>query len=315
MRGSDIMKTLLFLIILVSLSFATIASAGLLDDIQNGYIDDVYTLPAAQEKPLINWQESEHTKAWISILGYQELAYINGKEYVNGDPGELAIVRGDAQGTPPGISDGIEKSITSYYNPLTKEVTATIHTILKWHQICNDSKGAFVCGRETEEKDFITTVPSPEVFTPELETINITDLSYNHSQLRQRILYIETSDLITYYKVTTPNGSIAHRIQIGQPDMNIYGIPFANFSAFNTWNISGTGIVNQGNAIYLSNLNETYSIQAYTPFGEIQGLKPIITYKEDNWKPSDSIASIIFFIIFVLSVLFGGVYYMRRRWH
>jgi hypothetical protein len=70
------MTKLLFFILLVSLSFATIASAGLLDDIQNGYIDDVYTLPAAQEHPNINWQEQDHTRAWISILGYQELAYI-----------------------------------------------------------------------------------------------------------------------------------------------------------------------------------------------------------------------------------------------
>jgi hypothetical protein len=310
------MRTLfIFIALSLSLSFATIASAGLLDDIQNGYIDDVYTLPAAQEKPVMNWQESDHTKAWISILGYREMAHINGKDYVNGDPGDLAIVRGDAIGTPPGISDGIEKSIEAKYIWIDKTVTVRLHTILKWHQICNDSKGSFVCSREKEEKDFIITVPAPKVFTPALESINITGLAYNHSQLRQRILYIETSDLITYYKVTTPNGSIAHRIQIGQPDMNIYGIPFANFSAFNTWNISGTGIINQGDAIYLSNLNETYSIEAFTPFGNIYNLKPTITYKEDNWKPSDSIASITFFIIFVLSVLFGGVYYMRRKWH
>jgi hypothetical protein len=247
-------------------------------DIQNGYIDDVYTLPAAQEQPLINWQESDHTKAWVSILGFKEMAHINGADYVNGDPGIMAIVRGDATGSPPGISDGIEKSITSYYNPLTKEVTATIHTILKWHKICNDSKGSFVCGRETETKDFVTTITSPKIFTPSIESINITDLSYNHSQITQRRLYIQTSDLISYYKVTTPNGSIAHRIQIGQPDMNIYGIPFANFSSFETWNATGTGISYQGNVIVLSSLNETYSIEAFTPFGNIYNLKPIITY-------------------------------------
>jgi hypothetical protein len=243
-------------------------------------------------------------------LGY----HINGKEYVNGDPGELAIVRGDAQGTPPGISDGIEKSVSAYYNPLTKEVIASIDTVLKWHFVTCEGRSCFISGRDSEEKKFSLTEKAPKIFTPSLESINITDLAYNHSQLRQRILYIETSDLITYYKVTTPNGNIAHRIQIGQPDINSYGIPFANFSSFETWNISGKGIVNQGNAIYLSNLNESYSIQAYTPFGEIQHLEPRITYKEDNWKPSDSIASITFFIIFVLSVLFGGVYYMRRKW-
>jgi hypothetical protein len=276
------MTKLLFFIALMSFALAIVtpAGAGLLDDIQNGYIDDVYTLPAAQEQPLINWQESGNVKGWIHILGFREMAHINGKDYVNGDPAKRAIVRGSAEVVSiPGVFDSLDKVITSERIPETKEVKATLKTVLHWHKICNDSKGSFVCGRYTENNDFVSSIISPEIFTPETDSINITDLSYNHSQITQRRLYIQTSDLITYYKVTTPNGSIARRIQIGQPDMNIYGIPFANFSSFETWNTTGTGITHQGNVIVLSSLNESYSIQAYTPFGEIQHLEPIITQR------------------------------------
>jgi hypothetical protein len=290
------------------------ASGGLLQDIQDNYIESVYDLPAAQEAPLIQWQQANHVKAWIHILGFKEMARINGLDYVNGDPAKLAIVRGSAEVMGiSGIFDSLDKSITAERIPETKEVKALLHTLLKWHTEYCDDKGCFVNGRFSEDHDFNTIVPSPEIFTPSLEEIHIIDLTYNHSEIKQRRLYINTSPLITHYIVTTPNGSIKRRLQIGQVDFNLYGIPYANFSSFETWNITGEGITNQGNTIVLSSLNESYSIQAFTPFGEIQHLEPIITYKEDNWQPSDSIASIVFFIIFVLMVLFGAAYYMRRK--
>lgn len=294
--------------------FFVLASGGLLQDIQDNYVEDVYTLPAAQEAPLIQWQQAEHVKGWIHILGFKELARINGQDYVNGDPSKLAIIRGSAEVKDiPGIFDSLDKTITAERIPATKEVKAILHTVLKWHTEACDKKGCFVNGRFSEDHDFNTIVPSPEIFTPSVEEIHVIDLAYNHSQITQLRLDIQTSPLITHYIVTTPNGSIKRRLQIGQIDSNAYGIPFANFSGFETWNITGTGITNQGDVIVLSGLNESYSIQAYTPFGEIQHLEPIIEYKADNWQPSESIGLIVFFIIFVLSVLFGGLFFMMRR--
>lgn len=304
----------LFLISLVSFVFVITASAGILEDIQDNYIESVYDLPASHEAPLIQWQQTDHVKAWIHLLGFKGMARINSQDYVNGDPAKLAIIRGSAEVVSiPGIFDSLDKSITAARDPQTKDVKALLHTVLKYHTQYCDDKGCFVNGRFSEDNDFRTSVTSPEIFTPSLEEIYITDLLYNHSEIKQRRLYINTSALITHYIVTTPNGSIKRRLQIGQVDFNLYGIPYANFSSFETWNITGEGITNQGNTIILSSLNESYSIQAFTPFGEIQHLIPIIEYKEDNWQPSDSIASIVFFILFVLAVLFVSVYYMRRK--
>lgn len=302
--------------VLIALLLIAAAGGGLLDDIQKGYIDDIHDLPAAQEKPLIEWQQAGSVKAWINVLGFKNMARINGKDYVNGDPSKLAIVRGSAEvsNMPSGTFDDLEKDITAERIPETKEVKAVLKTVLKWHKKSCDGNRCWISGRFTEDNDFVTTISAPEIYTPDLEEIHITDLAYNHSEIKQRRLYIETSDLITHYTVTTPNGSIKRRLQIGEVSYNQYGIPYANYTSFGTWNITGTGITNQGNAIILSGLNESYSITAFTPFGEIQHLEPIIEYKQDNWQPSDSIALDVFFVLFVLAVLFGGVHYMRRKW-
>jgi hypothetical protein len=294
--------------VLIFLSFSIPARAGLLETINESYVDSVNDLPAAQGSPAIAWQQQGNIRAWVDIVGFRDLAFINGAFYVPGDPANYAIVQYDAKGTPPGIFDSIKKTVS--VSGSGNNIIASLHVILKWHTIYCDNKGCYVNGRFTEEKDFTDSEISPRPFYSDAESVRVHDIEYNHSIIVQRLLYLNTSPLITKYNVSIPNGSINHRLQIAQIYYTKKGIPYANYSVFDTWNTQGKGINLQYEAVIIDDLNKPYSIQAYTPFG-LLATTPTITKSNNTWSPEKTFPSFTFLIIFIFGVLFTGLFFMR----
>lgn len=292
--------------VLIFLSFP--GRAGLLEMINDSYVDSAYDLPVSQGTPDIAWQQQEHIKAWVDIVGFKDLAYINNAFYTPGDPAKYAIVQYDAVGKPPGIFDSIDKSMSVYQSG--NNTIASLHVVLKWHVICCGEDGCWVCGRYKEEKDFTDSELSPYPFNPGHESIHVNDINYNHSVIVQRRLYLNISSFITKYNISIQEGSITHRKQIGQIYFNEKGIPYANYSLFNTWDTQGKGINRQHDAVIIEELNKSYSIQAYTPFG-LLAISPTITKTNNTWLPEKTFSPFTFLIIFIFGVMFASLFYMR----
>ncbi len=182
----------IFLCFLFLLPTSLAADKGIFYILDEKFIDNISELPESNPVPEINIQQSDgYLAAWIDIVGYRNMSRENNISYVPGNPAECAIVLGEA-----GIFDGTklltpsEASGTALrFDSITKTITveqrgnmtvARLHAVLKYHRICNDEHGSYVCSRNTEEKDFYDSEESPETY-PSLQNISVHVTQYNKS--------------------------------------------------------------------------------------------------------------------------------------
>ncbi len=289
-------------------------NAGLLESFNNSYVDSVYQLPPNQGNPTVIWQENNHIKAWIDIVGFKNMAYINNKYYISGNPKDNAIIK-----------YGIKPVLDCYYgicsiNSIKSTIIITqdnniliakLHTILKWTmKYCYGSSCQIY--HHTEESNFVDTEHIPNIFNSNNESININDTNYNHTIIKERILNINISNFITKYNVSIKNGSITHRLQIGHVDYTRKGIPYANYSQIDMWNIQGNNIDRRFNSIIVDNISQQYNIKIYTPFGMITK-SPTITKINNTWSPDKTFAPFSYLIIFIIGTMILGLYMMKRQ--
>jgi len=69
--------------------------AGILEDINKTYIQNINELPYSPGIPEKSIQTSGHIKGWIDIVGFREMMRDNGTDYVPGRPADYAIVQYD----------------------------------------------------------------------------------------------------------------------------------------------------------------------------------------------------------------------------
>jgi hypothetical protein len=81
----------------LTISLFLFSSLGLLDMLNDSYIDSVYELPDSSGSPAINWQQSGNIRAWVDIVGFKNMAYIDGSYYVPGRPADYSIVQYEAK--------------------------------------------------------------------------------------------------------------------------------------------------------------------------------------------------------------------------
>lgn len=289
-------------------------NAGLLESFNNSYVDTVSQLPSTQGNPDIIWQEKGNLKAWIDIVGFKNMAYINNKFYISGNPKDNAIVKYDT------------KSILSckheycYVNSIKSVViitqdndiiTARLHTIMNWTTIrCYKSSCQTIL--HMEKNDFVDSEPIPNIFNSSNENVKIQDTYYNHSIFKEKILNINTTNFITKYKVSIKNGSITHRQQIAEIKYTKKGVPYANYNQTNMWNIQGKDIDRQYESIIIDNITQQYNIKIYTPFGTISN-RPLITKINSTWTPEKTFAPFTYLFTIIIGTLIFGMYMMKKQ--
>ncbi len=301
-----VLSTLIFLLFSVS-------SPGLLDQINDSYIDSVYELPDSSSTPEIAWQQKDHIHAWVDIVGFRYMAYIDGNYYIPGSPAVFAVIQSDAYGSfPKGLKctcivDSIKKDIS--VSSAGKYVTAVMHVTLNWHETLCDQDS---CWNEyyIETGTFQDSELSPLIYNPAQEHVEINEVNYNHSLYAEKLIYANTSNIITRYNVSINNGSVLHRLQIGEIQYTRKNIPYAKYTIFDTWTQKGTGISYLYTAAVIQNINGSYNLQAYSPFGQVNNTNTTVTNK--TWSPEKAIEHFTFLIIFILGVAFFGINKMRR---
>jgi hypothetical protein len=276
------------------------------------YITDVSELPSYSESQLhpdIEMTTANHLQGWVDIVGFQNMAKINGILYIHGDPAANAVVRGNARIwlQPEGVNPELTQSIS--IKQVGTNIVATLHAVLKWYTVSCDDDGCWISGSVTETHDWTDTEISPQQFTfPGPQNMTIEQFPGFHPV--GLIHFTALNDSIIYFNITTQSGSVEHLLNIGMVEFTSKGIPYMNVTPFSVWRETGKGIYHQGDDPIMDN-GTIISVSLWTPFGRAPdyNFSEYAVYHQN--KPT-SINPAIGYIIYVVSIFLLGIFVMYK---
>lgn len=284
------------------------SQANSFDELNTAFVSSVNQLPPINEASLTpekNWQPSnsyfsENCKrskspyfvsVWIDIIGFEQMAKIDGVYYTNETP--AAIIRYEAIACTlgyPRYPVKWEYKLDTYQqdNQFVGKLTATAVLYYRYN-------GIIIYDNITKIVYDYELIPST------YNTSSIPRLIIHESiNSSKRLLEVNIDDAVTYYHVKTKNGSATKFIKIGQIAYTEKGVPYANFSItqHTIWNSTGYGVYHQGTEVTLDNSN--FSFSAKTPFGNVSEAN--IT-KMIHPPSSMSILNVLIFVMFGLGYI------------
>ena len=243
------------------------AQANHLDDLNKAFVSSVSQLPAINDerlKPDKVEQSSGHIGGWVDIVGFKEIAKVNGTEinYINGSPADKAVIRYDSWSKIDvpvcsiSIKNGLTKTISGNYT------VANLNIKLTWYSK-HCGKTGCTCIEHIENTIFHDSEQNPIQYPN--SSIPICTL-HEFPNSSKALLEVNVDDTVTAYNVTTANGSVKRHIQIGRVEYTTKGVPYANFTKNDVtiWDDAGKGVYHQGNDVTLDSNN--FSFSASTPF-------------------------------------------------
>jgi hypothetical protein len=256
--------------------------ASIQDVLDERYIFNISELPYSPGTPQIKMQEHDHIRGWVDIVGFRNLSRKGDTYYILGDPVSLAIVAGDAKANPPGVLDGLDKSIVltqSGYN-----LIASLNVVLKWHinKICSDDKGSFVCGKDvfTETATFQDIEPIPIIISNHDDAIQVLYREMNFSLFNTTDIRININNSIyDRYLLTTKNGSYEKINRLWRVEQTVKGIYCANESIVNIFH--SNNISHAQDIISVSNLN--FTVTAHSLYFSTDKIN--VTVQKENHDP------------------------------
>jgi hypothetical protein len=303
------------MILVVMAIIPQIAAAGLFDILDELYISDISELPYSPGNPSVSWQESGNIRGYVDIVGFRNLSRDGENYFILGDPASLAIVAGDAEGTQPGILDSIDKTVS--FSQDGSNLTASLNVVLKYHKMCSDDKGEFVCGRFTNTATFqdIETVPEQfdNVISPR---INITE--YNNS-IEPKISIQITNINSNVISLNYGNKSLTHTSKIYHVEKTEKGIYYANASDLEAWDIQGQGIARFGDPIIINtNLSSVdYSqmdIRISNLYGSVKVGSANFNITRVTYQPETVLYNpVLYGFLGVFFTLIGSAFYLIRQ--
>ncbi len=243
--------------------------ANSFDDLNSAYVSSVLQLPAIGDaKPDKIEQSSGHIRGWIDIVGFKEVAKLNGSEvnYINGTPSDKAIIQYASWAiiTVPVCSIDIKNSVTKTISG--SNTIANLNIKLVWYSK-HCVKNGCTCVEHNESASFSDVEESPVQY-PASSVPQLTVHEFKNSS--KALLEVNIDDTVTSYTVSSGNGSVVRHLQVGQVMYSKKGVPYANFTrSLPVWKSTGHGVYHQWNDITLDNNN--FSFTARTPFGNVSG--------------------------------------------
>ena len=151
-----------------------------LEDLPNQeYWDGDWSIVDKVGTPIKNVKSSSHIRGWIDIVGFEDMAVVNGTEYVNGTPSDLAFVKCKAWKT---AVDGKAVSFTSssWTYDYEGNTTAVQHASFHWkYEKCGLYGCHWVHVYETQTITYTT--KSPIVFNLKIQDVPIRVVVCNQS--------------------------------------------------------------------------------------------------------------------------------------
>lgn len=229
-----------FIAILLMISIPTVGAIVDDDDIMEylgdlpnqEYWDGDWSIVDKVGTPIKNTKSSDHIRGWIDIVGFEDMAVVNGTEYVNGTPADLAFVKCKAWHTSV---DGTVVSFTSLSWTYDYEgnTTAAQHTKFHWkYKECTLSGCHWVHVYEEQTITYIT--KSPMVFNLKIQDVPIRVVVCNQSfqPVTQIIIPDARSpvmDGVMDVIISYNGSSTSRRDEIGFIVLNDRGTEYAEF--------------------------------------------------------------------------------------
>ena len=240
-----------FLIVLLTYFHLQVARAdeNIFDILDEQYIEDIKDLPFSSGTPTINWHQSGNIKGWIDITGFRNLSREGENYFIIGDPASLAIVAADAAGTPQGIFDSIDKTVS--FSQSGNILTASLNVILKWHTIYCDKKGCYINGRFTDMAVFSDSEIVPDQVSMNFNSIsNIIEYNNTLNPRTELKTAVENTSTVTY----NYNGEIMiNRLKVAHVEQTNKGVYFANLTDMNIWIGDTPSMSRFGNTVVIKN--------------------------------------------------------------
>ena len=272
--------------------------ANIFDDLNTTFVSNVSQLPSIDDGKLMPnkiEQSSGHIRGWVDIVGFREIARVNGSEinYINGSPIDKSIVRYDswAKIDVPVCSISLKNTLTQSISG--SNTVASLNIKLVWYSK-HCGKNGCTCVQHTELATFHDSELSPSQY-PKSSIPTLTLHEFPNSN--KALLEVNVDDTVTAYNVTTVNGSVKKHIQIGRVTYTAKGVPYANFTKSNVtiWDDAGEGVYHQGNDVTLDNNN--FSFTALTPFGNAPNANVLRIMEQPT---SMSALNVLIFVMFGL---------------
>jgi len=297
------------------------ASAGFLEELSGEYLTSIDELPYDYN---VNshagiQQSSGELAARLEIAGYRNMFKQDGKFYISGNPADHAIIiseiglrgfdedKGDYIMTPGEASgtgiryDSLTSKLDITQNKGRIEAKLTGH--LTYHHVCHSGTGAYACKIGEETQTFYAYSDAPERFNLNTRP-NITIEQYQNVGI---IRGIDEQIGLMAYTITTPNGSVSHRMYAGVAE-NKSGIPCMNLTKMDVWKCTGSGICNIRDEIVLDNGTEITGMEYETPYGKYE-VYPNIAVKR---MPHTSIQNYVIGLIGYFAMIAFGIKAMSR---
>ncbi len=221
------------------------SSASMFDVLDEPYIQTIDELPYSAGIPSAEWTQNGNIAGYIDVIGFRNMTMRNGTQYIYGDPLNLAIVAGDATGSPPteignGALISLDKAITTSIS--NGQVVADMTVSMTWFLTCQDEYGTFNCGRRTQVAGFQDNEIIPRQINASDIRINIAITKYNFTMINNSYAEVDFNhELYDRYTFTTPNGTLEHIYRVWHVEQTANGVYFANetiIDVIKTQNIS-----------------------------------------------------------------------------
>jgi hypothetical protein len=306
--GFKTMRGILFFLLITVILFLPFASAdtNFLDDMMNQkFVATVDQLPYSTVSPEINWQTNGNIKGWVDIVGWKNLTKVGNKYYTYGSIADTVISDGGSVGIQPGIQDTITNSYS--FSQSGNQITASLTVVLKWHKICSDDKGFYVCGRFTDTATFQDTDTMPEQFIMPGNQ-SVIEKHYTGEPYHPNVLTFDgVSPVITDIHATTANGSMIHHVKIGILNYTEKNVPYIEIFDFDSWEYTGA------NHTISSFINEMVSDENFTSVSFLTPYGWVGANITEQTMEASHIHWGIFGILFVIGVFLYGIYRMAKR--
>ena len=307
---------ILFLCLLFLIPTTFAADKGIFYILDEKFIDNINELPESAGNPDKQIQTSDHIEAWIDIVGFKQMMYENGSDYVPGHPADYAIIQYDAKGTHWGITESIEKTVSVQQSG--ENVVASLKVILKWYTLVCDKWGCWPVHR-TETATFQDTEAAPKMYLPMQENLRVDLAQYNNSLYENIGIRIINISGLNKYTVQYKDNIATYRLKKAHVEQTAKGIYFANATPAEFLELKGKNISRYGKIILLNgNLSKMNPGDIRITGSNLYETKTVdpdqfnITRLE--FKPEKDLQNpVMMWFLSLMAVMAGGIYFYARR--
>jgi len=210
-------------------------------DSGNSFSNNVY--------PEINWEEKGESKAWLDIVGWNNLTERNGVLFI--PSGEQPIVKYGAENTAGPISTDTSLALTEDNRTLTAdlEVKAVYEVAKKTTKKVNGlSLPSVTFTRKSQVSHYFDSEPIPETYNASINATAYVTILNNSMAPQTRIAVPASPDVMKVLYEYNGTQTI-HYLHTGIENMTAKGVNYVQISDLNYWN--GTNVSRMGNTLVI----------------------------------------------------------------